>query len=184
MGPRAGTTLENPHGSSSPIYSSVLVMHFSAETENATSGFTLTPDDEQALADGQVVTLSNGGRDRIRIQLPVDFPDFIPFPLPDVPDNIQVSNPFGLVALRGMLYATDGGRNHVWQVNLSTRVFSALVAFPDIPNPSSRWWVDHFCKRFRPGSLPPRSTASDPAARRALSYRHLDGGTDRSRDRE
>lgn len=65
----------------------------------------------------------------------VDFPDFIPFPLPDVPDNIQVSNPFGLVALRGMLYATDGGQNHVWQVNLSTRVFSALVAFPDIPNP-------------------------------------------------
>ncbi len=135
MGPRPGTTLENPNGPSSPIFSSVLVMYFSAETENATNGFTLTPDDEQALADGEVVTLSNGGRDRIRIQLLVDFPNFIPFPLPDVPDNIQVSNPFGLVALRGMLYATDGGRNHVWQVDLATKAFSPLVAFPNIPNP-------------------------------------------------
>ncbi len=135
MGPRPGTTLENPNGPSSPIFSSVLVMYFSAETENATNGFTLTPDDEQALADGEVVTLSNGSRDRIRIQLLVDFPNFIPFPLPDVPDNIQVSNPFGLVALRGMLYATDGGRNHVWQVDLATKAFSPLVAFPNIPNP-------------------------------------------------
>ncbi len=135
MGPRPGTTLENPNGPSSPIFSSVLVMQFSVETENATSGFTLTSDDEQALADGQVVTLSNGGRDRIRIQLLVDFPNFIPFPLPDVPDNIQVSNPYSLVLLRGMLYATDGGRNHVWQVDLATRAFSPLVAFPNIPNP-------------------------------------------------
>lgn len=135
MGPRPGTTLENPNGPSSPIFSSVLVMSFSAETENATNGFTLTPDDEQALADGEVLTLSNGSRDRIRIQLLVDFPNFIPFPLPDVPDNIQVSNPFGLVALRGMLYATDGGRNHVWQVDLATKAFSPLVAFPNIPNP-------------------------------------------------
>ncbi len=58
MGPRPGTTLENPNGPSSPIFSSVLVMQFSAETENWTTGFTLTPDDEQALADGEVVTLS------------------------------------------------------------------------------------------------------------------------------
>ncbi len=34
-----------------------------------------------------------------------------------------------------MLYVTDGGRNHVWQVDPSTRAFSPLVAFPDIPNP-------------------------------------------------
>jgi hypothetical protein len=135
MGPRPGTTLENPNGPSSPIFSSILAIHISPFVERNTAGFTLAPADEQTLADGQIVTLSNGGRDRITIQLVVDFPNFIPFPLPDVPDNIEVSNPFGLAAIGKMLYATDGGRNHLWQVDLMTGAFSPLVAFPDIPNP-------------------------------------------------
>ena len=135
MGPLPGTTLENPNGPSSPIFSSILAIHVSPFVERNTAGFTLAAEDEQALADGQTVTLSNGGRDKITIRVVVDFPNFIPFPLPDVPDNIQVSNPYGLAALRNMLYATDGGRNHLWQVDLTTGAFSPLVAFPDIPNP-------------------------------------------------
>ena len=135
MCPRPGTTLENPNGPSSPIFSSILAIHISPFVERNTMGFTLAPEEEQALADGQVVTLSNGGPDKITIQVVVDFPNFIPFPLPDVPDNIQVSNPYGLAHIGNMLYATDGGRNHVWQVNLRTHAFSPLVAFPDIPNP-------------------------------------------------
>ena len=135
MGPRPGTTLENPNGPSSPLFSSILAINVSPFVERNTAGFTLPPEDEQALADGQVVRLSNGGRDRITLHLIVDFPNFIPFPLPDVPDNIQVSNPFGLAAIGNMLYATDGGRNHLWQVDLTTGAFSPLVAFPDIPNP-------------------------------------------------
>ena len=93
MGPRPGTTLENPNGPSSPIFSSILAIHISPFVERNTMGFTLAPEEEQALADGQVVTLSNGGPDKITIQVVVDFPNFIPFPLPDVPDNIQVSKP-------------------------------------------------------------------------------------------
>jgi hypothetical protein len=135
MGPRPGTTLENPNGPSSPIFSSILAIHLSPFVERNTAGFTLAPEDEEALAGGQVVTLSNGGRDNITIQVLVDFPNFIPFPLPDVPDNIAVSNPYGLAAIGKMLFATDGGRNLLWQVNLRTGAFSPLVEFPDIPNP-------------------------------------------------
>lgn len=134
-GPLPGSTLENPNGPSSPIFSSILAIHVSVAVEKRTAGFTLTPEDQQALADGQTVTLCNGGRDKITIQMIVDFPNFIPFPLPDVPDNIQLSNPYSLVPLAGMLYVTDGGRNHVWQVDPVTKSFSPLVAFPDIPNP-------------------------------------------------
>ena len=134
-GPRPGTALENPNGPSSPIFSSILAIHFSAATEKTTTGFTLTFADQTALANGQTVTLSNGGGDRMTIQLIVNFPNFIPRPLPDVPNNIELSNPFHLVAVDDMLYVTDGGRNLVWQVDLATRAFSPLVVFPDIPNP-------------------------------------------------
>ncbi len=134
-GPRPGTTLVNPNGPSSPIFSSVLAIHLSAAVERMTGGFTLTVDDQQALADCATVTLSNGKRDRITIRRVVDFPDYIPFPLPDVPDNIQVSNPYGEAAFGNMLYVTDGGRNLLWQVDLAARSFAPLVMFPDIPNP-------------------------------------------------
>jgi hypothetical protein len=134
-GPFPGTDLENPNGPSSPIFSSVLIIQFSAKTEKATTGFMLTPADQQMLANGQTVTLSHGHGDQITIQLIADFPNFIPFPLPTVPNNIQLSNPFGLVAVDDTLYVTDGGRNLAWQIDLVTGSFSPLVAFPNIPNP-------------------------------------------------
>ena len=134
-GPIPGTTIPNPNPISSPIFSSVLAIQFSANTESVTSGFTLTTDDQQALADGQVVTQSNGSGDKITIRLVTNFTNFVPFPLPFFAPNIQLSNPFDLVAVEDTLYVTDGGRNRVWQVDLLTGSFSTLVTFPDIPNP-------------------------------------------------
>ena len=134
-GPFPGTTIPNPNPISSPIFSSILAIHFSAHAERTTTGFTLTLAHQQALADGQTVTLSNGGGDRVTIQMIADFPNFIPFPLPNFPGNIQLSNPFGLVAVEDTLYVTDGGRNRVWQIDLPTGAVSTLVTFPDIPNP-------------------------------------------------
>lgn len=133
-GPCPGSDIPNPAGPSSPIFSSILGIQVSAKVEKTTTGFTLTSADEQALANGQTVTLSsNGGQ--ITIRMVANFPDYIPFPLPCFPDNIQLSNPFGLVAVEDTLYVTDGGRNRVWQVDLLTGAFSTLVTFPDIPNP-------------------------------------------------
>jgi hypothetical protein len=134
-GPIPGTTIPNPNPISSPIFSSVLAIHFSANTEEITNGFTLTADNERALANGDVLTVSNGDGDKLTIRMIADFANFVAFPLPFFAPNIQLSNPFQLVAVEDTLYVTDGGRNRVWQVDLLTRSFSTLVAFPDIPNP-------------------------------------------------
>ena len=134
-GPLPGTTIPNPNPISSPIFSSILAIQFSANAENTTTGFTLTLANQQALANGQTVTLSKGAGDRITIRLVADFPNFIPFPLPFFAPNVQLSNPFDLVAVEDTLYVTDGGRNRVWQIDLLTGSFSTLVTFPNIPNP-------------------------------------------------
>lgn len=139
-GPRPGATLENPNGPSSPMFASILAIHMEAGVEAYTHGFTLTPANQQALADGHTVTLrrpsgSAQNLNQINLRLFADFPDFVPAPQPDVPDNIELSNPFGLVAVGETLYVTDGGRNHVWRVDRATGVFSPLIAFPAIPNP-------------------------------------------------
>ena len=135
-GPIPGTTIPNPAGPASPIFSSVLAIQFSANAENTTTGFTLTSANQQALANGQTVTLSNGGGDRITIRLIANFPNFVSFPLPFFAPNIQLSNPFQLLAVEDDLYVTDGGRNLVWDIDLLTGSFSTLASFPPIPNPA------------------------------------------------
>jgi hypothetical protein len=134
-GPTQGTTKVNPDPISSPIFSSVLGIQFSAHTEDTTSGFTLTPADEQSIANGETVVLSDTAGGTLRIRLIVDFPNYVSNPLPFFDQNIQLSNPYGLVAVDDALYVTDGGRNRVWQVDLLTGLFSTLVTFAPIPNP-------------------------------------------------
>src|ERR1700694_4287564 len=68
-GPLPGTSVPNPNPPSSPIFSSVLAIHFSSYVERNTTGFTLTSANHQALANGEIVTLSNGGADRITVKL-------------------------------------------------------------------------------------------------------------------
>jgi len=130
-----GTTIPNPQPISSPIFSSVLGIQFSAKTEDTTPGFTLTTADQQSLANGETVVLSDGANGKLKIRLVVDFPNYVPNPLPPFAANIQLSNPYGLVAVDDVLYVTDGGRNRVWQVDLLTGSHSTLVTFPAIPNP-------------------------------------------------
>ena len=131
--PCGGTDIANPNGPSSPIFSSILVIRFNTRAEP--TGFTLTMDDQQALANGQTVTMSNGHGHTITIRMVVNFPDYIPFPLDCCPENVKHSNPYHLVAVGDTLYVTDGGRNLVWQVDVPTQSFSELVNFPVIPNP-------------------------------------------------
>jgi hypothetical protein len=133
-GPFPGTTIPNPNPISSPIFSSILAIQFSAATEKSTNGQTLTLADQQSLANGQTVTLGTGG-DRVTIHMVADFPNYFPFPLPTFPGNVQLSNPFGLVAIEDTLYVTDGGRNRVWKIDLLTGSVSTLVTFPSIANP-------------------------------------------------
>ncbi len=134
-GPLPGTSLPNPDPLSSPIFSSILAVHFSSHVENTTEGFTLSLADQEALADGEEVKLSNGDGEKATVELIADFPNFIPNPIGPVPGNVRLSNPFDLVAVGDHLYVTDGGRNLVWKVDIETGAFSELAAFPPIPNP-------------------------------------------------
>jgi len=134
-GPAPGTTVPNPNPISSPIFSSVLGIQFSANTENTTTGFTMTTADEQALANGDTVVLSDAAGSKLKISMIVDFPNYVSNPLPTFAGNIQLSNPYALVPVDDVLYVTDGGRNRVWQIDLLTETFSTLVTFPAIPNP-------------------------------------------------
>ena len=125
-----GSIVVNP-APSSPIFSSVLALHFSRTVENTTGGFTLTFDDQKKLADGRKVRLSNASGEEMIIDLVADFPDF----LPDVDANTAHSNPFGLVAVDDQLYVTDGGENKIWQIDLSTGSFKTLTHFRRVANP-------------------------------------------------
>jgi hypothetical protein len=139
MAPR--TARQNPAGPSSPLFSSVLLMEFSAAAESRGTGFTLTPADQQALAAGATVVLANGGGDKMTIRMVADFPNFVaePFPgagpFPPDPNNIRVSNPFGLIAEGNSLYVTDGGMNQVWRVDLNSGAVAVHAQFPNIQNP-------------------------------------------------
>ena len=135
MGPRPGTALLNPNGPNSPIFSSILELSFSGSAEDHTTGFSMTPADQDALAQGKIVWLRDGHRNILRIRMVSDFPDYIPFPLPDVPDNIEATNPFGIVGFGPWFYVNDGGRNQTWRVNRFNGTLSQFVAYPDVPNP-------------------------------------------------
>jgi hypothetical protein len=125
----------NPDGSSSPIMSSVLAIHFSTDVERTAAPFSLTLADHEALASGRKVTLRNSAHGRIDIELVTNFENYVPLPHPLVANNVSLSNPFGLVALGDLLYVTDGGRNLVWEVDTATGDHAALVTFPREANP-------------------------------------------------
>lgn len=134
-GPFPGTSLVNPNPPSSPLFSSVLALHFSANVEKSTEGFQLPLEDHPALAAGRKLTLFDSANGQLTIERVADFPNYISLPLPTVPDNVQLSNPFALVGVDDQLFVTDGGRNLVWQVDIPTGAISPLATFPNIPNP-------------------------------------------------
>ncbi len=133
-GPGPGLFVPNPNPSS-PLFSSVLAIHFSANVEKTTAGFTLTAANQHTLANRHPAILSNSAGDRIKIELITNFPSFTPDPRPDFAGNVRNSNPFDLVAVANRLYVTDGGQNALYAVDIATGNFSVLIAFGPIPNP-------------------------------------------------
>jgi hypothetical protein len=133
-GPALGTGLGNP-SPASPLFSSVLAIHLSANVEKTTSGFVLGVSDQNALAAGQQVTLNDAEGGTLTMSMVVDFvPNYTPNPLPAVPLNVRGSNPFDIVAVEDQLYVTDGGQNILRQVDIPTGMFTTLAAFAAIPN--------------------------------------------------
>ena len=171
VAPGSPVRVGNPNPAS-PIFSSVLAVHFSAHVEKTTAGFSLTTADYDALANGQTLKLSNGGGDKITIELVADFPDYIPNPLPTAPNNVRGSNPFDVELIGDQLYVTDGGRNLVWQADIHTRCFRSARGVRSDSEPHRRR-----CTRSR-GRADRDTGVRGPTVRHALprvpvSARHL-----------
>jgi hypothetical protein len=133
-GPAIATGLGNPNPAS-PLFSSVLALHFSANVEQTTTGFVLELADQAALAAGHRITLFDAEGGRLTVEMVVDFqPNYIPNPLPTVPLNVRGSNPFDITAVDNQLYVTDGGQNILRQIDIPTGIYSTLSTFPSIPN--------------------------------------------------
>ena len=133
-GPVPGTERANPTPAS-PIFSSVLAVHFSAAMEETTTGVTLTLADHQTLKSGQPLIRSDANGRRMVIQLITDFPDYAPDPRPNFAENVRHSHPYGVVGRGRQLYIVDAGFNNVLKVDVRNGDFETLASFPPTPNP-------------------------------------------------
>jgi hypothetical protein len=132
-GPVQGSELPNP-APSSPLNSSVLVVHFTGAVEKVASGVQLTYADQQALKNGQ--TVSNADYS-LSVDLIADLPDFVPDALPSLAQNVRASEPSGIVGIRSELFISDAGLNAILRVDTSTGAVSVLTTFAAIANPTT-----------------------------------------------
>lgn len=103
MGPSIPPTqVPNVDGLSSPIFSSLLEMHFDPVPDAVREGFVLSAENIQTLADGHTVHLENDSAEQVWIRVLSDFRDFVPDPVV----SVRQSNPFAL-ELVGSLAAED-----------------------------------------------------------------------------
>lgn len=131
-GPAPGTTIPNPAGKSSPIYSSILKVVLSRNPDEISEPFVLTRAGHDTLADGNTVELTNSAGEKATLELLADFAD-------DVPDARTIyrnSHPYGMTlhpSWPGWLFVADAGMNTLRKVNIETGRTSALARFPNIP---------------------------------------------------
>lgn len=133
-GPVSGTEQANPMPSS-PLFSSVLAVTFSAAAERSTTGVTLTLADHHALKSGRTLERTDADGRKMTIQLIADFPDYTPEPRPTFPGNVRHSHPYGVVGDGQQLYIADAGINAVRLLDAATGAYRTLAAFPPTPNP-------------------------------------------------
>lgn len=133
-GPVPGSELPNPNPAS-PLFSSVLAFHFSAEAEERTSGFSLTAADQNSLASGARVTLFDTRGNRLDVELVTNLDSYVPNPRPGFPDFVRASNPFGLVLSANQLYVADASMNSIRRVDIHNGATADALSFPSFANP-------------------------------------------------
>jgi hypothetical protein len=135
-GPAPGSELPNPNRSS-PLLSSVVALELDRPIEIVSGGFLLLPSDHAILTSGQPVTLRSPSGERATLRLVIDIPDYRPAPRPDVPNNVVVSNPFGLEHGDSCgLWLVDASLNALWKINWCENTYAAAVTFPPYANPT------------------------------------------------
>lgn len=131
-GSAPGSTVGNPAGASSPIYSSVLRVRLNRPIDEVAGSFTLKKEDHQALADGKDVRISNLGDDAI-VDLVYDFHDVTP----DPNTIYRHSDPYGVIMhprMPNMLFVVDAGQNALRSINLETGKHKIVTRFAPIRN--------------------------------------------------
>jgi len=118
----------------SPLFSSVLAIHFSASVEMQTAGFALSFADQATLKSGIKLNLANGSGDQLSVELVADFADYSPEPNPLDPNNVRPSNPFGVEIAGDRLYVADAAANAVREVDLASGAFHTITTFGPLPN--------------------------------------------------
>ena len=133
-GTQAGTSQYNPQGASSPIFSSVLVLRFSADVDSITGAFTFTPQIQQRIADGFEVSLDNGAGSTAQVSLLAAFP----YAVPDPNTIYRFSNLWGIELSEDgrTLYMVDASQNTVNVVDTTTGRWRRIARFAPIPNRS------------------------------------------------
>jgi hypothetical protein len=129
----AGTSALNPQGASSPIFSSVLEIRFSADVDAISSTFRVTPEHQQALNDGAEVELEDAGA-TARISLLTRFPMAEPHPQA----VYKFSNPWGMALSEDgrNLYVVDASQNCLLRIDTTTGRWRRLARFSPFPNPT------------------------------------------------
>ena len=132
-GTTPGTSTLNPLSASSPIFSSLLEIRFSADVDALGATFQLTPQHQQALNDGGEVELADAGA-TARISLLARFPIAEPHPAA----VYKFSNPWGLALADDgrILYLTDASQNCLLQIDTATGRWKRVARFGPLQNPT------------------------------------------------
>jgi hypothetical protein len=130
-GATPGTSQLNPQSASSPIFSSLLEIRFSADVDAITGTFRMTPQHQQSLNDGGEVEISDAGA-TARISILTRFPIAEPHPAA----VYKFSNPWGLALTEDgrVLYLTDASQNCLLRIDTATGRWRRLARFPTFPN--------------------------------------------------
>lgn len=129
-----GTAVHNPQGISSPIFTAVLKVEFSADVDNLLGTFSLSAQDQTKLADGGEVTLTDGSGGSAKVTVLADLPNSIP----DARTIYRFSNPWGL-ALNpdgSTLYLADASANSLISISTASGRWNRFVRFPPAQNPT------------------------------------------------
>jgi hypothetical protein len=131
-GEKPGTSMHNPDGISSPIFDSVLKVQFSTDIDLIGGTFTMTPDAQQKLADGDSVSLEDGSGSKAQIQMLARVPTSSPDPV----TIYRFSNPWALEfsPAKDTLYLGDGSKNALFAIDLASGRLSKVLNFPNVPN--------------------------------------------------
>jgi hypothetical protein len=131
-GTTPGTSIHNPAGMSSAIWSSILKIEFNLDVDSLGGTFAITPDIQQTLAYGGEVDVEDGAGGTAHVAMLVDLPNSLPDPM----TIYRFSNPWGLALSDDgqTLYMNDASLNTVLRIDTTTGRWQRVATFPRLPN--------------------------------------------------